>query len=107
MPGGEEAQARTFYVGLLGMTELEKPSELAPRGGVWFRSGDIFLHLRVDPDFRPAARAHPALRCVDYRALVEKLGVSGISTVSDGRLVEGRPHCCVYDPFGNRIELIG
>jgi len=33
MPPGEEQKARSFYGGLFGMTELEKPPELAKRGG--------------------------------------------------------------------------
>jgi hypothetical protein len=28
------------------------------------------------------------------------------TTIADGRLADGRPHCYVADPFGNRIELI-
>ena len=33
MPRGREDAARSFYAGLLGMTELEKPPVLAARGG--------------------------------------------------------------------------
>ena len=33
-PGGEDA-GRTFYVEVLGFTELPKPPELAGRGGAW------------------------------------------------------------------------
>ena len=107
MPRGQEARARAFYADILGMTEVQKPSELAARGGAWFQSGGVFLHLGVDPDFKPATKAHPALRCVDYDALVTELAVRGISIVSECRLTEGRSHCYIDDPFGNRIELIG
>jgi hypothetical protein len=70
---GEEEVARAFYSGLLGMTELPEPPELAKRGGCWFESGGVQLHLGVEQDFRPAKKAHPALRCVDYPALLQTL----------------------------------
>jgi len=61
MPRGEEASAREFYAGVLGMTEVPKPPHLAVRGGVWFSAGNTQVHLGVDEDFRPAKKAHPAL----------------------------------------------
>ena len=45
MPRGREDAARSFYAGLLGMTELAKPPVLAVRGGCWFASGAAVLHL--------------------------------------------------------------
>lgn|GEM_PF-5402133 len=41
MPHGEEARAREFFVGVLGMTEIAKPPVLAQRGGAWFRAGGL------------------------------------------------------------------
>ena len=60
MPAGEEEAARRFYVGLLGLTEVPKPAEQRRRGGCWFEAGTVRVHLGVDPDFRPARKAHPA-----------------------------------------------
>jgi hypothetical protein len=51
-PDGEEA-ARHFYRDLLGMAEIPKPPELAKRGGCWFESGEVQIHLGVEKDFRP------------------------------------------------------
>src|SRR5688572_12560366 len=53
MPAGEEEKARAFYVDLLGFSEIPKPPELAKRGGVWFQSGNVQIHLGIEPDFRP------------------------------------------------------
>ena len=39
MPKGEEAKARAFYEGLLGIPEVPKPQNLAARGGCWFEVG--------------------------------------------------------------------
>lgn len=53
-----------------------QPEELAKRGGAWFRSGDVTLHVGVDERFTPATKAHPAFRCVDYPALLDRLSRS-------------------------------
>ena len=70
MPVGAEEAARYFYRDLLGMVEVPKPSELAKRGGCWFESGSVQIHLGVEKDFRPAKKAHPALLCRDYSTLI-------------------------------------
>jgi catechol 2,3-dioxygenase-like lactoylglutathione lyase family enzyme len=105
MPLGAEAIAKSFYVGLLGMTEVAKPPELAKRGGVWFASGDVALHLGVEPEFRPARKAHPALRCTNHMELITSLHKAGVEIKDDGA-IPGVTRCHIFDPFGNRIELI-
>jgi catechol 2,3-dioxygenase-like lactoylglutathione lyase family enzyme len=81
MPPGQEQEqaARSFYAGVLGMREIPKPTELAARGGCWFESGSVQIHLGVDKNFRPAKKAHPALRCANYDALLSMLRASGIA----------------------------
>jgi catechol 2,3-dioxygenase-like lactoylglutathione lyase family enzyme len=105
MPEGSEADARAFYVEACGMTELPKPEDLAKRGGAWFGSGGLQLHLGVEPDFRPSSKAHPALRCTDLDALTGRLRAAGY-TVRDDTANPGVRRAFVFDPFGNRIELI-
>jgi hypothetical protein len=61
MPAGQEDIAREFYARTLGIPEVPKPAELAKRGGAWFESGPVKIHLGVEADFRPARKAHPAL----------------------------------------------
>ena len=105
MPAGEEDTARRFYVDVLGMTELPKPHELAKRGGCWFESGNVQIHLGVEHDFRPAKKAHPALRCPNYAVLLAHLRNAGI-LVHEADDIPGVRRCHLHDPFGNRIELI-
>jgi catechol 2,3-dioxygenase-like lactoylglutathione lyase family enzyme len=105
MPPGQEDTARRFYRDLLGMTELTKPPVLARRGGCWFASGEVQIHLGVETDFRPAKKAHPALRCDDYQALTSGLQAAGVEVTPDDA-IPGTVRCYVHDPFGNRIELI-
>lgn len=105
MPPGGEDTARRFYADVLGMTELPKPHELAKRGGCWFESGNVQIHLGVENDFRPAKKAHPALRCANYAGLLAHLRKAGvlIHEVDD---IPGVCRCHIHDSFGNRIELI-
>jgi catechol 2,3-dioxygenase-like lactoylglutathione lyase family enzyme len=103
MPEGREQEARAFFCGILGMTELPKPAELAKRGGCWFASGEVQVHVGVDADFRPARKAHPGLRCADLAALLQRLRENGIDFEEDR--AAGSHRAFVHDPFGNRIEL--
>ena len=105
MPAGEEGMARRFFGDLLGMVEIPKPRELAKRGGCWFQSGTVQIHIGVDKDFRPAGKAHPALRCRNYAELLARLQEAGV-TVRDDIELPGTKRCHVLDPWGNRIELI-
>jgi catechol 2,3-dioxygenase-like lactoylglutathione lyase family enzyme len=105
MPAGREADARRFYSGLLGIPEKGKPSHLLARGGVWFESGAVKVHLGVESEFRPARKAHPGLLVANLSALVEALRGAGHEVV-DGEPLEGVVHAYVDDPFGNRVELL-
>ena len=101
MPKGEEAAARAFYSGLLGLPERAKPAELAARGGCWFEGPGVKLHLGAEADFRPAKKAHPALLVDDLVGLITLLEQAGVAITQDGEA-----SCYVADPFGNRIELM-
>ena len=105
MPAGGEEAARTFYAGVLGLTEREKPPELVARGGAWFESGAVRVHLGVDPHFRPARKAHPALIVDDLGALLARLAAHGREAGTPETL-EGRRRAHCHDDFGNRIELV-
>ena len=106
MPAGGEDEATGFYQGLLGLTRVPKPEPLASRGGCWFESAGVKVHLGVEADFRPARKAHPALVVDDLDGLCERLAAAGYE-VRDGDDPSGRPQRYVDDPFGNRIELVG
>jgi catechol 2,3-dioxygenase-like lactoylglutathione lyase family enzyme len=106
MPPGQEDQARAFYVGLLGFTEIPKPPELAKRGGAWFQSLGVQLHLGVEADFRPARKAHPAFLVSELDSLIAKVKDAGYETDTSQPLLEGYKRAHVFDPFGNRIELM-
>jgi catechol 2,3-dioxygenase-like lactoylglutathione lyase family enzyme len=104
MPAGQESIARSFYGGVLGLIEEPKPANLAKRGGVWFRGGTLRLHLGVDPDFRAATKAHPAILVRGLVELADRCRAAGHPALDDEPL-EGFNRFYVFDPFGNRLEL--
>jgi catechol 2,3-dioxygenase-like lactoylglutathione lyase family enzyme len=105
MPKGEEARARAFYADVLGMSEVAKPAALASRGGTWFECGVVQIHLGVEDDFRPAKKAHVALRVVNCNALKGKLKLAG-HDVRDDDAIAGITRFFTDDCFGNRIEFV-
>jgi catechol 2,3-dioxygenase-like lactoylglutathione lyase family enzyme len=105
MPAGGEAEARAFYAGVLGFEEVPKPPHLAGRGGCWFRSGSVELHLGVEEPFAPARKAHPAFLVDDLEDLRPRLQAAGVEPVVDTQLA-GDDRFYAHDPFGNRLEFI-
>lgn len=105
MPAGREPEARAFYSGLLGLPESPKPPQLAARGGAWFESATVKLHLGVEQDFQPARKAHPGLLVDDLEALATRLREAGFTLRADDSL-PGQARYFVDDPFGNRLELL-
>jgi catechol 2,3-dioxygenase-like lactoylglutathione lyase family enzyme len=105
MPRGEEAAARAFYAGVLGLEEVPKPAALTGRGGCWFAGSGISLHLGVEDGFRPARKAHPAFVVEGLADLLARCRAAGADVLDDDAL-ETHARAFVFDPFGNRIELM-
>ena len=105
MPVAGEAAARQFFCDILGLEELPKPANLAARGGVWFKCGALQLHLGVEPDFRPALKAHPGLIVDRLAPIVALLQEAGFVVKNDVPIA-GFTRIFTADPFGNRLELL-
>jgi catechol 2,3-dioxygenase-like lactoylglutathione lyase family enzyme len=105
MPRGEEALARLFYGGVLGLQEVRMPAAPRLRGGAWFVGPGVAVHLGVEEPFRPARRAHPAFVVEDLEWARQRLAVNGVDIVEDDSGLPVR-RCYIADPFGNRIELV-
>ncbi|GAB5559719.1 MAG: VOC family protein [Synoicihabitans sp.] len=105
MPPGGEDRARAFWGDLLGMTEDPKPEPLARRGGCWFRSGSVRLHVGVEQEFAPQRKAHPAFTVEDLDEVAPVMEAAGHPIKWDDALPD-RKRFYVADPFGNRIEFM-
>jgi hypothetical protein len=105
IPAGGEHECRAYWGDVLGLAEAAKPPVLAARGGCWFDGPGFQVHLGVEPDFRPALKAHPGFRVRGVRALADRLGAAGyLATWSDE--VPGQDRFHTHDPFGNRLEFL-
>jgi catechol 2,3-dioxygenase-like lactoylglutathione lyase family enzyme len=106
VPKGAEDDARSFYCGVLGLPEIDKPDSLAGRGGFWLQVGDRQVHVGTEgPVDRTATKAHLAYAVEDLEAWRDRLGREGI-TAEDGVPIPGYLRFEFRDPFGNRVEFI-
>lgn len=110
-PAGSGELLREFYVGVLGLTEVEKPPVLAARGGAWFRDGAVAaqgvleIHCGVEPDFRPARKAHPGIGVDDVEALAAVVSAAG-GEVRWDTSIPGLRRFHTDDSVGNRLEFM-
>ena len=105
IPVASESRARAFYSGILGFTEIDKPPQMAERKSIWFVAGAVNLHLGIEPDFTPAKRAHPAFVVADLDEILVACERASITAKPDTPFNNFR-RVHVFDPFGNRLELM-
>lgn len=102
---GSEDHCREFYIGVLGMTEIGKPPELAARGGLWIRADQLEIHLGVEADFHPARKAHPGILTRNLGALAKRLEDNGFEVIWDNNF-PGHSRFYTNDNLGNRLEFL-
>lgn len=105
IPRGADAEAREFYGGLLGLEEIEKPEELKENGGMWYGVADIQLHIGVEESVAPSKR-HPAFEVENIKTVRAFLEHRGVRTRNEPDIPGVVHRFSLYDPFGNRIELL-
>jgi catechol 2,3-dioxygenase-like lactoylglutathione lyase family enzyme len=104
-PRGGEAAARVFYGAVLGLAEVEKPSTLVGRGGVWFRGEAYELHVGIEEHFSAATRAHPAFAVEDINQVADRVRLAGHPIRWDNEL-PGYRRFYTRDAAGNRVEIL-
>ncbi len=105
IPFGEEENARRFYTDLLGLTEIEKPESLRSNGGLWYKIGDIELHLGAEDMGNYKSKRHPAFEIgnlVETRTYLENHNI----TTQDEKPIPNVSRFSFFDPYGNRIEFL-
>ncbi|MBM3993862.1 MAG: bleomycin resistance protein [Planctomycetes bacterium] len=97
-------RSRQFYRDVLGLKEIAKPRTFT-FVALWFELGNQQLHLllKSQPDSR--SPRHFALRVADVQAARATLRDRGIP-LEETTLIPGCDRFFVYDPDGNRIEVI-
>jgi catechol 2,3-dioxygenase-like lactoylglutathione lyase family enzyme len=105
IPVDGEADARRFYVEILGLTEVAKPDALAARGGLWVRADQLEIHLGVDQQFRPQLKAHPGILVRRIHALADRLTSHDVPVEWDENF-PGMLRFYTADNNGNRLEFL-
>jgi len=104
VPRDLEAAALDFYRNVLGLTEIEKPSELRSRGGAWFQAGAMQFHIGLDLDPSPRSKRHVCFLVPDLGKARAAALAKNIAIEEEGE-AEGLRRFFVRDPAGNRIEI--
>jgi catechol 2,3-dioxygenase-like lactoylglutathione lyase family enzyme len=105
IPFNQEDRARAFYTNILGLEEIEKPNSLKSNGGLWYKIGDIELHIGTEEMESYKSKRHPAFQVDKLHKVRKFLEASGISTF-DEKPIPNIDRFSFYDPFGNRIEFL-
>jgi len=97
-------RSRRFYSDVLGLREVPKPKSF-DFVALWFELGNQQLHLLRKPTPDTRSPRHFALRVRDVEAARDYFRALGITPEETTKI-----HQCdrffVYDPDGNRIEII-
>jgi catechol 2,3-dioxygenase-like lactoylglutathione lyase family enzyme len=104
IPKGKENEARNFYTGIVGLTEIRKPEALIENGGLWYQVADIQLHIGTENEMNTSKR-HPAFEISNLQDAKTHLMRHGV-TIKEEIQVPGQKRFSFFDPFGNRIELL-
>lgn len=104
IPTGEENKARQFYSHLLGLEEIEKPHALKANGGLWYKAGDIELHIGTET-YSGNSKRHPAFVVENLDQIKSYLTQQNVS-IKEETQIPGMKRFSFYDPFQNRIEFV-
>jgi catechol 2,3-dioxygenase-like lactoylglutathione lyase family enzyme len=97
-------RSRRFYRDLLGLKEIAKPRTFS-FVALWFELGNQQLHLLWKEKADTRSPRHFALRVADVPAARRYIHERGVP-VEETTLIPGADRFFVYDPDGNRIEII-
>jgi catechol 2,3-dioxygenase-like lactoylglutathione lyase family enzyme len=106
VPTDAVEEARAFYCGLLGLSEIEKPSALQKRGGFWLQVRDRQVHVGIEEGVeRRATKAHVAYSVTGLAEWRSRLETAKVE-ILDAIPIPGFNRFEFRDPFGNRVEFI-
>ncbi len=104
-PRALEAEVLHFYREVLGLTEIPKPEELRTRGGAWFQTGNLQMHIGIDPEGGgPRSKRHVCFLVGDLAKAKAAVVAKGVA-IEEENVAEGLARFFIRDPAGNRIEI--
>lgn len=108
VPPADIDSEMSFLTDVLGYQRMELNPQLAGMGARWFEADDgSQVHLSVDPEHRPAARAHVAVEYGPQLVDVEERLRQAAVEFNAGTLAGFPRVLTCRDPAGNLWELRG
>lgn len=104
LPPNQEEEARKFYGDILGLEEIEKPTQLRKNGGLWYKIGDIQLHLGIE-EKGASSKQHPAFEVKSLSTIKNFMQQKAIP-IKEEIPIPGVERFSFRDPFDNRIEFL-
>lgn len=103
-PPESHQETREFYGELLGLKEVSVPKSIRHLNLIWYRLGDLELHLFAEEPLGDTSGRHFCLEVADITAMRDKLVAAGYAPW-DVEPIPGRPRFFCRDPFNNTIEF--
>jgi hypothetical protein len=103
-PPGSDAAARAFYGQLLGLQEVPVPQSIQHLDLVWFRLGNMELHLFAEEPINDSSGRHYCFVVENLKEAWDRLVEAGYAPW-DTIPIPGRPRFFCRDPFNNTIEF--
>ena len=103
-PRGSDAVTRAFYGELLGLEEVPVPQSIQHLDLIWYRLGELELHLFAEEAINNASSRHFCFVVTDLAATRAKLIEAGYNP-QDTDVIPGRPRFFCRDPFDNNLEF--
>ena len=103
-PRAKEAEVLHFYRAILGLSEIPKPEPQRSRGGAWFQTGAVQVHISLEDHDSPKSRRHVCFLVKDLAAARAAVTRQHID-IEEESVAEGLSRFFIRDPAGNRIEI--
>ena len=100
------ARARGFYEGVLGLMEVPRPRSF-DFPGVWYRLGNMDLHLVGRSAADAESKRHFAFWVADVHAAARIMQAAGYPVNWEAHKIDGVERFFVADPDRNRLEFQG
>ena len=106
VPPDATARVRSFYVDVLGLREVAKPTEGVAQSGAWFDIGDTGSQVHVsEREGERHPQAHFGLVVDDFDAVLTRLAAAEAPWEDQPQIFGGR-RGFTRDPEGNRVEIL-
>jgi len=107
VPRSLEDAAKHFYGVVMGLQEVPKPESSRGRGGAWYQSGTLQLHLSIEGPLGEncVSKRHVCYTVANLAEAEERFRSAGVEILPDDQPVPGWKRFYVRDPGGNRLEI--